>query len=96
MIDKLLELARRRRLRQAYRRVFDSPDGEMVLSDMLRRSGVTAPRFTKDPIESAFFEGQRHFVLSVFRFVHTSDKLQEKLAEEAVAQETKIDENQNL
>jgi hypothetical protein len=53
----------------SYRRVFDTPDGEVVLRHIIRAGMVTRPTFVAgDPHMTSFHEGQRHLALSILRF----------------------------
>jgi len=51
------------RRRDAYRMLFDSEDGEIVLDDLEARFHIHGTTFTPDPHETAFREGQRSVVL---------------------------------
>lgn len=79
MIDQIKRLQRQLELKRKYRRVFGTPEGQEVLIDIMRRSGVTTPRFELDPQTLTFHEGQRHLALSIFRYVHKTDA-EERLA----------------
>jgi hypothetical protein len=86
MSNIITESMRRLRLlntRRDYQTVFGTPEGQRVLKDILRRAGVTHPKFNSDPMVTAFNEGARHFASSIFRQVHTStDQLPDFIAEE--------------
>ncbi len=53
-------------LRQAYRTLFDSADGKIVLDDMDIRFHMKSSTYVPDSNEAAFREGQR----SVLLFLH--------------------------
>jgi len=57
--------------RAAYERVFfGSPDGALVLADMLKSWGALSPSFTApgfDPVVAAHNDGAKHAVLSILR-----------------------------
>lgn len=93
-IPLISEARRREELRRAYKHVFTSPEGKLVMKDILSRGGVTTPRFVTDPTQRDFFEGQRHLAWSIFRFVHSSDKLNEMLIEQQEQMERQINEVQ--
>ena len=57
-------------LRLAYRRVFNTDDGQKVLADLKKRSSFEATTFVSgDPHTSAFNEGQRAAVLLIVRML---------------------------
>lgn len=65
MIDKRIE-----DLKLAYRRTFNTPDGQIVLDDLKRRFSFGATTFVSgDPHASAFNEGQRAAVLLIARML---------------------------
>jgi hypothetical protein len=61
--ERLVELER------AYARVFDGPDGEAVLADLMRQGRLEAPIFSPDALELAHAEGRRSMALHVRRMV---------------------------
>jgi hypothetical protein len=50
-----------------YQKVFEEGDGKTVLEDLCKRAYVFDTTFSKDPCESAFKEGQRAIILSIFQ-----------------------------
>jgi hypothetical protein len=56
-------------LKLAYRRTFNTDDGERVLSDLKTRFGFEATTFSDNPYQSAFNEGQRAAVLLIVRML---------------------------
>jgi len=56
-------------LKLSYRRVFNTEDGGVVLSDLKSRFGFEATTFSGDPYETAFNEGQRAAVLLIVRML---------------------------
>ena len=56
-------------LKLAYRRTFNTEDGQRVLSDLKSRFGFEATTFSGDPYETAFNEGQRAAVLLIVRML---------------------------
>jgi hypothetical protein len=56
-------------LKLAYRRTFNTDDGDKVLSDLKTRFGFEATTFSSDPYETAFNEGQRAAVLLIVRML---------------------------
>ena len=68
----------RARIHDSYRSVFQSANGQVVLSHMMKKFGVTTPSFVQgDAQATAFKEGQRHVVLTIMKFIN---KNQEELA----------------
>jgi len=57
-------------LKLAYRRTFNTEDGERVLKDLKARLSFDASTFVPgDPHQSAFLEGQRYAVLLIVRML---------------------------
>jgi len=64
-------------LRLAYRRVFNTDDGQKVLADLKKRSSFDATTFVSgDPHTSAFNEGQRAAVLLIVRMLSEEKEIQ--------------------
>lgn len=60
------------RLRIAYSRVFDSPDGELVLGDLMREVGFMNRGYDPDPHRTNYCQGQR----SVFSYIEQRCQIQ--------------------
>lgn len=58
-------VGKKRKIKQALNRLATDPDFKEVLAWLAAESGITRPRFSKDPMEMAFNEGQRHLVSSI-------------------------------
>ncbi len=56
-------------LKLAYRRTFNTSDGEEVLRDLKSRHGFETTTFSDNPYETAFNEGQRATVLLIVRML---------------------------
>ena len=56
-------------LKLAYRRTFNTDDGEIVLSDLKARFGFETTTYSDNPYNSAFNEGQRAAVLLIVRML---------------------------
>ena len=56
-------------LKLAYRRTFNTDDGQRVLSDLKSRFGFEATTFSGNPHETSFNEGQRATVLLIVRML---------------------------
>lgn len=72
----------RLQLKRDYAETFNTPHGRRVLADILRRSGVTSPKFEADPEKARLMEGHRHLAHSIYRMVHASDEPLLKLISE--------------
>ena len=69
------EIENRARLQESYRKVFESPDGQMVLNHLGKVANVCQTSFTVNGTdrETCFKEGQRHLILSIIRFLERDD-----------------------
>ena len=56
-------------LKLAYRRAFNTEDGDKVLSDLKARFGFETTTYSDNPYNSAFNEGQRATVLLIVRML---------------------------
>lgn len=54
-----------KRIVQAYRNVFNSPEGELVVNDMIRSYIMRDSFVPGDPCASAYNDGQKALVLSI-------------------------------
>jgi len=52
-------------LREAYKLVFGSEDGQRVLEDMAARFHINASVYSTEPTDTAYREGQRTVVLFI-------------------------------
>ena len=52
-------------IRLAYKTLFNTDDGVIVLDDMRTRFHVERPTFSSDAMEMAYLEGQRSVVLII-------------------------------
>lgn len=70
-------------VRKAYRDLFNSEIGQVVLADMLRQGFVFTTTYVRnDPIETAHREGMRRFVMSVARNARIGDENIQQLMDE--------------
>ena len=66
----MMDNKRLEELRLAYRRTFNTDDGQRVLDDLMKRFSFSATTFVSgDPHTSAFNEGQRAAVLLITRML---------------------------
>lgn len=75
-------LLERIQIKRDYKETFGTPHGQRVLRHILSISGATRPKFTTDADQLRWNEAQRHFALSIFRQVASSDDLPDCLTEE--------------
>lgn len=67
-------LTRKRRLADAYQRVFGSDDGRMVLTDLLRHGGLLETSHEPgDPCTTAFNEGRRSMACEILAQLRWSE-----------------------
>ena len=81
MFKRILE--DRARVHEAYRSVFTSAEGQVVLRHMLKKFNMSSPSFVQgDPHMTSFKEGQRHVVLSIMKFINkNADQIAEQIKE---------------
>jgi hypothetical protein len=67
-------LTRRTQVRESYRSVFESPQGQDVLRDIVDSGYILKCTFVRgDPHETILREGQRRLALSILRKVYKND-----------------------
>ncbi len=78
------------RLIDAYKTVFNSPSGELVLTDLMKNHSVinsTFPR-SSDPNEMIFREGERNVILRIFKTLKLDvNKIKERIESNEEAME---------
>lgn len=57
-------------INDAYRKVFTSPEGEIVLRDLARRFGITDTAMNSSHAEMAYSAGQKMVVREIFDRIH--------------------------
>ena len=60
-------------IRLAYRTLFESDDGDVVLKDLRTRFHTDQPIFSTDAMEMAYLEGQRSVVLIIQNLMKEPD-----------------------
>lgn len=60
----------RQDLHGAYKRVFDTPDGRIVLAHLMKTGHVTTPVAHGDSEQQIRNAGAQHLVLSILRFLN--------------------------
>lgn len=81
MNNPITMLRRRSELVEAYRAVFESPQGEVVLEHLTKTCHLFEPTFIAgDTHQSALREGERRVVLSILKMIGTDlGKLQQMM-----------------
>lgn len=83
MLGTLQVIRDRTRLNDSYKRVFDSPDGRIVLAHLCKVNHVFTSTFVAgDSHQTALHEGQRRLVLSIMRQLNVDINQLEKIAQE--------------
>jgi hypothetical protein len=85
--DLIQRLKNRLRLHQAYKSIFNTPDGELVLEHLMRESGILSPKITVDFNSLLVKEGQKHIVLSILRILGRDVNKLTKQIQESMAHE---------
>lgn len=71
---RLSKLVDRKAVKSAFRRVFESPDGRVVLRHLMHEGFVLKSTFVgSDPHETALNEGSRRLVLSIIKMAFRDD-----------------------
>ncbi len=69
---------------EAYHRIFSSPDGKIVLHDMMNNHYVlSTTHVNNDPISSAHNEGERNAVIRILAILKTTPAKMRQMMEEA-------------
>ena len=76
------EIVKKLTIRDAFRRVFDTPDGRVVLNYIVRHSHVLRSTYSsKDRDLMLIREGERRLALSILRLVCGRQELQDAIEE---------------
>lgn len=59
---------------RAYKRLFDTDDGKVVLADLTKSFNPFRCTFTDDARKSAYLDGQRSVVLSIIKVIGIKDE----------------------
>lgn len=63
---------RKQQLAKAYKNVFSTSEGQLVLHDIIRRSGVLRSSFDTNPHVTSFKEGERNVALHILYYLGLS------------------------
>jgi hypothetical protein len=86
--SKVHEIAQRIHVHGAYERLFSTPDGEIVLRDILRQGYATRTTFVAgDQQQTALNEGSRRLALSILRFARKDHAQMVDMIEKGVVDE---------
>jgi hypothetical protein len=81
----------RNALKQCYRNIFATPEGEIVLRDIIRIGCVAKPTYCRgDQYETAFQEGRRHLALTILHKVCKDETELQKLIEEGATDDNPL------
>ena len=82
--NRILDFLRgKQEIKNAYRAVFDNPNGQAVLKHLSENCYVFSPTYVpNDPNETAHREGMRRVVLSIIRELNSPDDILTKMIEE--------------
>lgn len=69
-------------LRNAYKLLFNTDDGKVVLEDLQRRFHIHGSTFSSEPTDTAYREGQRTVVLFIQQMLQNWDHIQEEQVNE--------------
>lgn len=84
MFDKL---RKKKEMLEAYRKVFLSPEGKIVLKDLMKSTYFYNTTQDADPTIMAFQEGQRALVLRLLNTLKMSHEHIERMIEEQIFEE---------
>lgn len=85
---------KRRRLDALYRSLFSSPDGRVVLQDLLRNVGVLSVAHAPgDPCETAFQDGRRSVGLELMQRLRWTEGELVQLSQERTSSQLEIMED---
>ncbi len=56
---------------KAYKNVFESHEGQLVLKDLMKAHHMLAPSFKGDAVKAVFSEGERNVVLRILTILKT-------------------------
>lgn len=60
---------------EAYKNLFDGPNGERILEDFAVVAGHTSTTFNTNPTQAAFNEGQRAFFVAILNTVEQGKRV---------------------
>lgn len=63
---------KRKLMDSAYKRVFNTPDGRLILQDLIEQHGVLHSVFDQNPNLMALREGERNVVLRILSLIDCS------------------------
>lgn len=93
IFQAFMEMRDRHKTRDYYKRVFDSPDGELVLRHIARNAHLTSTTFVvNDRDQTLLNEGARRLALSILRQVYGVRDLQ-KFIQEQVDYDNELAQN---
>lgn len=80
VLDNLFKKNERAERIRAYKRVFESEDGKVVLQDLMKSCHIFTSTMDANPTEHAYKEGERSVVLRIMRTLNIDpSKLEEAM-----------------
>ena len=74
MLEKHLEKLRgKRQFKEDLEAILETEAGKRFFRRFLRDCNVTRPRFSSEPLQTAFFEGPRHLAMSYLNLLGRDD-----------------------
>ena len=71
IVERVKRLASQVKIHEDYQTIFSTPEGQRVLSHILKHAhGCKSTFVAGDPYQTAFREGQRTLALSILRFTY--------------------------
>jgi hypothetical protein len=91
-MSKLVEhLHRRLAIKRAFRKVFETEEGRLVLFHLAREAGITRPTLTSDTNSILVREGRQQIVYSIMREAQVDEATLLKQIEQANQQPERYD-----
>lgn len=82
----------RARIHDAYKSVFDNPNGDIVLTHLAKKFGITKPTAVdNNPYMTYMHEGERRVVLSILRELKRDDATVLGLTQQGIQEEMEND-----
>ena len=67
---------------QAYQKVFESPEGKMVLHDMMKSNGMFSSTFHESPHVMSYLEGRRSILTDLISTLNKDSEMMYRLFKE--------------
>ena len=84
MSNPLKHFQRAAEIRGAYRRVFESEDGKIILAHLAKYTGVTQNKFHPDHRIAAFHEGMRAVWIQIVKLLASDERQFQKRIQDII------------